>query len=87
MNIDSPLAFTEEELLYLQNLLNHEREAWFNWYIEATESGLSGAEDAHDKYLIAKSLRNKFYHLGGRDTLAPSSPQYHEQRKDQGHDW
>ena len=26
MNIDSPIEFTEEELLYLQNLLNHERE-------------------------------------------------------------
>ena len=49
MNIESPLDFTEEELLYLQNLLNHEREAWFNWYIEATESGLDGAAEAQEQ--------------------------------------
>ena len=61
MNIDSPLD-SQKELLYLQNLLNQSA-TWFNKYIEATESGLRGAEDAHDKYLIAKSL-GKFYHLG-----------------------
>ena len=63
MNIDSPLAFTEEELLYLQNLLNHEREAWFNWYIEATESGLRGAEEA--RQVSGRQVPpDKFYHLG-----------------------
>ena len=87
MNLEPPVAFTEEELLYLQTLMNHEREAWFNWYMESLESGLDGTEEAHQKYLLSKSLRDKFYHLGGRDTLAPSQPQYHEQRKDQGHGW
>ena len=88
MNINDPISFTEDELLYLQNLLDAERAGWFNFYMETlSEERPGGAESAHEKYLISKALRNKFYHLGGRDTLAPNDGGYHEQRQDQGHDW
>ena len=79
--------FTREELIYLQGLLDGEREGRFNYYMETLNDDYlaKNKEEAHRKYLLAKELRNKIYHLGGRDTLAPGS---HEQRHwDQGHDY
>ena len=77
--------FTREELRYLQDLLDKEREGWFNFKMELLYEGRS-AESADGKYQLAKSLRNKVYHLGGRDTLALGEPA--EQRHwDQQHDY
>ena len=79
--------FTRDELSYLQELMDSERAGWFNYYMETLEdSTLSEtSETAHAKYLMAKELRNKVYHLGGRDTLALGT---HEQRHwDQKHDY
>lgn len=77
--------FTREELTYLQALLDGERTGWFNWKMEMIESGACHKE-AEAKYQLAKSVRNKVYHLGGRDTLAIGEPA--EQRHwDQGHDY
>ena len=81
------VEFTKEELTYLQELMNSEREAWFNYYEELIEQGVSQetADDAHWAYEMSKTLRDKLYHMSGRDTLAPGN---HEQRWwDQGHDY
>ena len=66
--------------------MNHEREGWFNYYEDLVEHGhAKDAEEAHKKYELSKSIRNKVYHMNGRDTLAPGN---HEQRWwDQGHDY
>ena len=79
------VQFDRDELRYLMNLLDGEREGWFNYYMEALEDPTMVSAEAHANYQMAKRVRNKVYHLGGRDTLAPSA--WHEQRKDQGHDW
>lgn len=77
--------FTREELTYLQALLDGERTGWFNWKMEMIESGACYKE-AEVKYQLAKSARDKVYHLGGRDTLALGDPA--EQRHwDQRHDY
>ena len=79
--------FTREELKFLQDLLDREREGWFNYYMEALEDDFleDSRESSYQKYQLAKVLRNKMYHFGGRDTLAPGS---HQQRHwDQGHDY
>jgi len=80
------MEFTPEELTYLQELLTAEREGWFNYYIDCIgddRSDRPNTFNAYDKYHLARALRDKFYRLGGRDTLAPG---VHEQRGDQGHD-
>ena len=79
--------FTPEELRYLQDLLDEERAGWFNFYMKTLEDDRveSFKEEAHNNYVISKSLRNKVYHMNHRDTLAPG-PETHRQRYwDQGH--
>ena len=78
--------FTRQELTILQDLLNEERAHWFNIYEDLIEAGDDpAAKVAHERYEVIKSLRDKVYHLNGRDTLAPG---YHEQRWwDQQHDY
>ena len=78
--------FSRQELTILQDLLNEERAHWFNIYEDLIEAGDPvGAEAAHERYFVIKSLRDKVYHLNGRDTLAPGN---HEQRWwDQQHDY
>jgi len=73
-----PVDFTREELLYLQDLLNRERASWFNYYEALLEDGEQAkADKAHRHYEIIRSLRDKAYHLNGRDTLAEG---HHAQR-------
>lgn len=78
--------FSRQELTILQDLLNEERAHWFDIYEDLVESGEEQASlAAHERYEVIKSLRDKVYHLNGRDTLAPG---YHEQRWwDQKHDY
>jgi len=78
--------FTKEELTYLQDLMSAERAQWFNYYESLLEEGqLDKAEEAHKDYEMCRTLRNKLYHMNGRDTLAPGN---HEQRWwDQQHDY
>ena len=78
--------FTKEELTYLQDLLTARRSEWFNYYEALVEEDKTDqAAKAHDEYLLCKKLRNKLYHMNGRDTLAPGN---HEQRWwDQKHDY
>lgn len=83
-NID--VQFDQDELRYLQSLLDSEREGWFNFYMEALDDPTMESSEAHANYLLAKSVRDKVYHLGGRDPLALGEA-YHEQRADQGHCW
>lgn len=84
----SEVKFDQDELRYLQNLLDGEREGWFNYYMETLHDETLQSSEAHANYLIAKRVRDKVYHLGGRDTLALSPRgEYHEQRWDQQHDW
>ena len=92
MNRETPAPcpyFTHEELRFLQDLLDKERAGWFNFYMETLEDEFlkDSQESSHQKYLLAKQLRDKVYHLGNRDTLAPDNA-YHEQRWwDQKHDY
>jgi len=80
------VTLTPEELTYLQDHLNSQRSQWFNYYEDCLENGrLDGAERAHKHYEMMKSLRDRVYHMNGRDTLAPGN---HEQRWwDQQHDY
>ena len=78
--------FTQEELKYLQQVLDDLRAITFNELMEAKHRSLPEGRLAYD-YKMARILRDKVYHLGGRDTLAPG-PDYHEQRHwDQQHDY
>ena len=81
-----PVSFSPEELLYLQDHLSALRAQWFNYYEECLEENRDkAAERAHKHYEMFKVLRDKVYHLNGRDTLALG---YHEQRWwDQKHDY
>jgi len=81
-----PVQFTPEEILYLQDHLSGQRTQWFNYYEACLEEGRDkAAERAHKHYEMFRSLRNKVYHLNGRDTLALGQ---HEQRWwDQQHDY
>ena len=81
-----PVDFTKEELTYLQNLIDDVRANWFNCYEEHVEEGdTMRANRARRDYEMCQVLRNKLYHMNGRDTLAPG---VHEQRWwDQGHDY
>ena len=89
MNRNDPAPtpiFTKEELRYLQDLLDLEKQGWFNFKMEQIDAGRD-CEESDRKYHLAKSLRDKVYHLGGRDTLALGHD-YHEQRHwDQGHNY
>ena len=79
--------FTKEELLYLQEHMNAERAGWFNYYEELVEMNCpaDSIERAHKHYEMCKAIRDKVYHMNGRDTLAPGN---HEQRWwDQQHDY
>ena len=80
------VEFTREELTYLQEHMNAERAGWFNYYEDLVEFGRTeDAKRAHDQYELCKSIRDKVYHMNGRDTLAPGN---HEQRWwDQQHDY
>ena len=77
--------FTKEELTFLQDLLNNERAAWFNYYEEMLEEQSHKRNRAYQNYQLCRSIRDKLYHMNGRDTLAQG---YHEQRWwDQKHDY
>ena len=80
------VTFTKEELRYLQDLMTKDRAAWFNYYEALVEQGeVDKASEAHQEYMMCKLLRDKLYHMNGRDTLAPGN---HEQRWwDQQHDY
>ena len=69
--------FTKEELTFLQDLMNRSRAEWFNYYEEKLEEGSFKSNEAYKKYQLCRSIRNKLYHMNGRDTLAPGN---HEQR-------
>lgn len=71
-------TFSREELIYIQELLNIERRRWFNHKMDLIDLE-QDASESDRKYHLAKSIRNKVYHLGGRDTLAPGE-EYSEQR-------
>jgi len=77
-------TFTREELTFLQELLNQERSDIFNYYEDLKLQGQDKeAEIIHRQYELTKVLRDKIYHMNGRDTLAPGN---HDQRWwDQGH--
>ena len=78
--------FTREELTYLQDMLNRERASWFNYYEALVEDNEEfKASRAHQHYEMVKALRDKVYHMNGRDTLAEGK---HAQRWwDQQHDY
>ena len=77
-------AFTREELNFLQDIASRQRAKAFDTYMDALESG-EPCEHLYREYLLAKEIRNKVYHLNGRDTLAPGN---HQQRWwDQQHDY
>ena len=80
------VTFTKEELGYLQDLMSKDRAAWFNYYEALVEQGdVDKATEAHKEYMMCKTLRDKLYHMSGRDTLAPGN---HDQRWwDQQHDY
>ena len=76
--------FTPAEAQYLRTLLDGERLGWFNWKMDLIEQGRDST-NADQTYKMAKSVRDKVYHLTGRDTLALTSA---EQRHwDQRHDY
>lgn len=79
-------SFTHEELAFLQKVLDDLRAITFNEMMEAKHRKLPCEQLSHD-YKMSKILRDKVYHLGGRDTLAPGDD-YHEVRWwDQQHDY
>jgi hypothetical protein len=81
------LEWTEITMVsYLQDHLSALRAQWFNYYEACLEESRDkAAERALKHYEMFRSLRNKVYHLNGRDTLALG---YHEQRWwDQQHDY
>lgn len=85
INLLQEHALSPEELIFLQETLNFERAVAWNNYFDRLELGME-CEKEYREYQMVKRLRDWAYHLGGRDTLAPSA-EYHEQRRDQGHDW
>lgn len=73
-----PVNFTREEITYLQDMLNNERASWFNYHESLLEEGEDlKARKAYKHYIMVRNLRDKVYHMNGRDTLAPGN---HEQR-------
>lgn len=77
---------TKEELIILQEIMNQERADVFNYHQDLLEQGqVKEAELMFKQYQKIKQIRNKLYHMTGRDTQAPG---YHEQRWwDQEHDY
>ena len=77
-------TFTRDELTFLQELLNQERSDIFNYYEDLKLQGQDEEADIiHRQYELTKVLRDKIYHMTGRDTLAPGN---HDQRWwDQSH--
>lgn len=79
-------TFSREELIHIQSILDEERRFWFNKKMDQLWNGEDTTE-TEEKYQLSKILRNKVYHLGGRDTLALSKG-YEEQRWwDQRHNY
>lgn len=76
--------FSRDEMLYLQEMVNADRCRSFNSYMLALEYGDSNVDKLFAKYQLSRSIRDKVYHMTGRDTLAPIG--IHEQRWDQPHD-
>ena len=73
-----PVHFTRDELTYLQDMLNRERASWFNYYEELAGGGPRPQGSTSTQTLRDDpTLRDKVYHMNGRDTLAPGN---HEQR-------
>ena len=79
--------FSRDEMLYLQELVNNHRCELFDEYMNSLECSANDTEHCFAKYQLARSIRDKVYHMTGRDTLA-LGPEVHEQRWwDQGHDY
>ena len=82
-----PVEFSKEELTYLQNLMNQERSSWFDYLLDIEEEAQfqDGIDYAKERYQFVRRLRDKVYHMNGRDTLAKGN---HEQRWwDQRHNY
>ena len=82
-----PVEFTREEITYLQELMNQERSSWFNYLLDIEEELVSKSmiDYAKKRYQFVRALRDKVYHMNGRDTLAKG---IHEQRWwDQRHNY
>ncbi|WVP99960.1 hypothetical protein [Synechococcus phage MA10] len=78
--------FTHAELKFLQDTLDELRAITFNELMEAKHRDLP-TEVLEYEYRMSRTLRDKVYHLGGRDTLALGED-YHEVRWwDQQHDY
>ena len=77
--------FSREQLIFLQETLSQARVDWFNKFEDSHTDIHLNEEKCYSNYMMAKELRNLFYNLGQRDTLAVADGQYHEQRLDQGH--
>ena len=78
------MDLTQEDLRYLQDLLDQDRANRFNYYMETIDDGDVVAGQARSTYLVSKGIREKLYRATGRDPLA-LAPGYHEQREDQKH--
>jgi len=74
-----PVEFTREEITYLQTLMNQERSSWFDYLFEIEEEDKyqNEIDYARERYQFVRKLRDKVYHMNGRDTLAKG---IHEQR-------
>jgi len=82
-----PVEFTREEITYLQTLMNQERSSWFDYLFEIEEEDKyqNEIDYARERYQFVRKLRDKVYHMNGRDTLAKG---VHEQRWwDQRHNY
>ena len=78
--------FSREQLIFLQETLSQARVDWFNKFEDSHTDVHLNEKQCYGNYVMAKELRNLFYHLGQRDTLAVDDGRYHEQRLDQGHE-
>jgi len=75
--------FTPQELSWLQDVLDNLRAVTFNQVIEAKHHNKPCEAEEAD-YKMARALRDKVYHMNGRDTLAPGNHQvrWWDQRHD-----
>ena len=75
--------FTTQELSWLQDILDDLRAITFNQIIEAKHRNKPCEAEEAD-YKMARALRDKVYHMNGRDTLAPGKHQvrWWDQRHD-----
>ena len=82
----SNTEFTKEELTFIQDTFNDLRAITFNELLYAKHRSFP-TETLERDYQLIRVIRDKVYHLGGRDTLALAEG-YHEQRPlDQKHDY